>query len=277
MRRVLATLILLSLAPLAQAQTLPDPLPLLPPEPLTITTEVSPTAVKALAPLQAHLSPNQVFGNKLSPVLISGDSGEVQVLLNDKMVHEAILTTGQPLLLPALPLGPGQHKLQLILRHANGSQRSPVYAFYNLGIEPPDHTYLIVDKYNFTLYEVKHQRLAHVYPIATGRPRTPTQPGLWLIGQKEHMPATSDWGARRMKIFREQQYQKHWSGYAIHGTNRPTSIGSEASHGCVRMFNEDVSKLFERTALGTPVVIVEKLKVYVDKVGAPARKDEDQQ
>jgi lipoprotein-anchoring transpeptidase ErfK/SrfK len=274
MRLYLPLLALLSLAPIAQAQNLPAPLPALAPEPLNISAETAQTRPNTAVALQAHISPHQVFGSKLTPVLISGN-GEVQVLLNGKVVHATTLTAGQPHLLPALPLGPGQHRLQL--RQPQGQQQSPVYAFYSLGIEPPDHTYLIVDKYNFTLYEVKHQRLAHIYPIATGRPRTPTQPGLWLVGQKEHMPATSDWGARRMKIFREHQYQSHWSGYAIHGTNRPTSIGSEASHGCVRMFNEDVSKLFERTALGTPVVIVEKLKVYVDKVGAPARKDEDQQ
>lgn len=276
MRALLVTLALIGTSAMAEAHTLPEPLPALPPEALSLSTENPAPGFTALAPLQAHISPNQVFGPKLSPVLISGGSGEVEIWLNGKVAHTASLSAGQPLLLPALPLSPGQHKLQLVLRHPQGSQRSQVYAFYSLGIEPPDHTYLIVDKYNFTLYEVKNQRLAHIYPIATGRPRTPTQPGLWLIGQKEHMPATSDWGARRLKIFREHQYQKHWSGYAIHGTNRPTSIGSEASHGCVRMFNADVSQLFERTALGTPVVIVEQLKVYIDKVGAPARKNEDE-
>ncbi len=43
--------------------------------------------------------------------------------------------------------------------------------------------------------------------------------------------------------------------YAIHGTNRPTSIGTYASAGCVRMLNEDVLELFERVSIGTPVVV----------------------
>ena len=45
--------------------------------------------------------------------------------------------------------------------------------------------------------------------------------------------------------------------YAIHGTNRPSSIGTYASYGCIRMLNEDVKDLFDRVAVGT-VVMVEK-------------------
>lgn len=43
--------------------------------------------------------------------------------------------------------------------------------------------------------------------------------------------------------------------YAIHGTNRPNSVGGYVSYGCVRMFNEDISDLFERVSVGTPVVM----------------------
>lgn len=43
--------------------------------------------------------------------------------------------------------------------------------------------------------------------------------------------------------------------YAIHGTNRPNSVGGYVSYGCVRMFNEDISDLFQRVSVGTPVVM----------------------
>jgi lipoprotein-anchoring transpeptidase ErfK/SrfK len=43
--------------------------------------------------------------------------------------------------------------------------------------------------------------------------------------------------------------------YAIHGTNRPNSVGGYVSYGCVRMYNEDISDLFERVSVGTPVVM----------------------
>jgi lipoprotein-anchoring transpeptidase ErfK/SrfK len=44
--------------------------------------------------------------------------------------------------------------------------------------------------------------------------------------------------------------------YAIHGTNRPSSIGTFASYGCIRMYNQDIVDLFERVRVGTRVVIV---------------------
>ena len=44
-------------------------------------------------------------------------------------------------------------------------------------------------------------------------------------------------------------------GYGIHGTNNPSSIGRSVSHGCVRMRNEDIEKLFEMVPIGTPVFI----------------------
>jgi lipoprotein-anchoring transpeptidase ErfK/SrfK len=44
--------------------------------------------------------------------------------------------------------------------------------------------------------------------------------------------------------------------YAIHGTNQPQLIGHFVSHGCIRMLNEDVTDLFGRVAVGTPVVVV---------------------
>ena len=43
--------------------------------------------------------------------------------------------------------------------------------------------------------------------------------------------------------------------YAIHGTNRPNSIGTDASYGCIRMFNEDIVDLYGRVSVGTKVVV----------------------
>ena len=44
--------------------------------------------------------------------------------------------------------------------------------------------------------------------------------------------------------------------YAIHGTNNPGSIGRFVSHGCFRMYNNDVMDLYNRVSLGTPVVVL---------------------
>jgi lipoprotein-anchoring transpeptidase ErfK/SrfK len=43
--------------------------------------------------------------------------------------------------------------------------------------------------------------------------------------------------------------------YAIHGTNRPNSIGGFVSYGCIRMFNSDILDLYSRVSVGTPVVV----------------------
>ena len=44
--------------------------------------------------------------------------------------------------------------------------------------------------------------------------------------------------------------------YAIHGTNRPQSIGTFASYGCIRMYNEHIRDLFERVNVGTAVYVL---------------------
>jgi hypothetical protein len=44
-------------------------------------------------------------------------------------------------------------------------------------------------------------------------------------------------------------------GYLIHGTNEETSIGDAVSHGCIRMYNDDVADLFGMVSVGTPVYI----------------------
>jgi lipoprotein-anchoring transpeptidase ErfK/SrfK len=47
----------------------------------------------------------------------------------------------------------------------------------------------------------------------------------------------------------------HGGEYAIHGTNTPSSIGGFVSHGCIRMFNADITDLYSRVGVGTPVVV----------------------
>ncbi|MES2030928.1 MAG: L,D-transpeptidase [Pseudomonadota bacterium] len=46
--------------------------------------------------------------------------------------------------------------------------------------------------------------------------------------------------------------------YAIHGTNRPNSIGGYVSYGCVRMYNEDITDLYSRVSVGTPVIVTQR-------------------
>ncbi|MFW2391580.1 MAG: L,D-transpeptidase [Methyloceanibacter sp.] len=44
--------------------------------------------------------------------------------------------------------------------------------------------------------------------------------------------------------------------YRIHGTDAPWTVGHEVSHGCIRMFNQDVADLYQRVPVGTRVVVM---------------------
>jgi hypothetical protein len=44
-------------------------------------------------------------------------------------------------------------------------------------------------------------------------------------------------------------------GYALHGTNQPQTVGRSVSHGCVRLRNPDIEKLYDMVPVGTPVYI----------------------
>jgi lipoprotein-anchoring transpeptidase ErfK/SrfK len=46
--------------------------------------------------------------------------------------------------------------------------------------------------------------------------------------------------------------------YAIHGTNVPKSVGGYVSYGCVRMYNEDITDLYSRVSVGTPVIVTQR-------------------
>jgi lipoprotein-anchoring transpeptidase ErfK/SrfK len=45
--------------------------------------------------------------------------------------------------------------------------------------------------------------------------------------------------------------------YAIHGTNKPSSVGHFVSYGCIRMYNQDIVDLYGRVGIGTPVVVTQ--------------------
>ena len=47
-------------------------------------------------------------------------------------------------------------------------------------------------------------------------------------------------------------------GYFIHGTNRPDGVGMEISHGCIRLFPEDIDYIFQLTDIGTEVIILDQ-------------------
>lgn len=107
---------------------------------------------------------------------------------------------------------------------------------------------ITIDTQRIKLTLSRNGVIQNEYPVAVGKPSTPTPIGDWIIIEKQ-----TDWGGpfgvRWMRI------NVPWGGYGIHGTDNPSSIGSAASHGCIRMYNEDVTKLYAVVPMGTPVKI----------------------
>ncbi|TCS74932.1 putative peptidoglycan binding protein [Effusibacillus lacus] len=87
------------------------------------------------------------------------------------------------------------------------------------------------------------------FPIALGKPETPTPAGEWMVLNK-YKNWGSGFGTRWIGL------NVPWGIYGIHGTNKPGSIGHDASHGCVRMLNRHVEELYEWVEPGTPVTIL---------------------
>ncbi len=85
------------------------------------------------------------------------------------------------------------------------------------------------------------------FPVAVGKPATPTPVGTFSILNKIVNPG-GVYGSRWMGFTAQ--------GHGIHGTNRPDSIGHAVSNGCVRMHNRDVETIFPVVSVGSPVVIV---------------------
>ncbi|MGE0584948.1 MAG: L,D-transpeptidase [Flavobacteriaceae bacterium] len=118
------------------------------------------------------------------------------------------------------------------------------------------------------LYFVTGRDTAIAYPVALGKPgklwhgetrirskhvRPSWSPPEDVWRDNPKLPAvippgpSNPMGERAMVLARDQ--------YAIHGTNRPESIGRYVSYGCIRMYNADIIDLFDRVRVGTPVLV----------------------
>ena len=110
--------------------------------------------------------------------------------------------------------------------------------------------------------------LAHTYNVAVGEPRYPTPPGEFSVQGMQVDPPwnvpQSDWagdlaGQTIPGGDPANPLVARWIGFngsvGFHGTASIGSIGSAASHGCVRMAPDDVIDLYDRVAVGTPVLV----------------------
>lgn len=85
------------------------------------------------------------------------------------------------------------------------------------------------------------------YRVAIGKPSTPSPVGVWTIANKAILAGGTVYGTRWMGLSIDN--------YGIHGNNNPAAIGKAVSLGCIRMYNEDVERIFSFLPLGTQVRI----------------------
>lgn len=115
-----------------------------------------------------------------------------------------------------------------------------------------NYTILVeVHKKQLKLIDRENESIVKTYPIATGKPSSPTPLGTFKIIEKAQWG--EGFGTRWLGL------NVPWGKYGIHGTNRPELIGGNLSAGCIRMRNRDVEELYSMVWHNTTVVIVNGL------------------
>lgn len=137
-----------------------------------------------------------------------------------------------------------------------------------VGRDELGHT-IVVDLSDLELTLFQGLRRVKAYPVAAGSAQYPTPTGEWTIWDKRENPiwinpAPDGWGASLPAMIPggpsnplgTRALYLDAPGIRIHGTSASYSIGSYASHGCVRMLMADVEELYEIVPIGTTAHIV---------------------
>jgi lipoprotein-anchoring transpeptidase ErfK/SrfK len=121
----------------------------------------------------------------------------------------------------------------------------------------PTSRRLVVSIPDRKLAVVENDEVVSVFPVAVGNPSTPSPVGTFTVINRIANPTyyspgkvigpgvANPLGTRWIGLSEK--------GYGIHGTDNPRSIGYAKSHGCIRLRNEDVERLFERVRTGDVV------------------------
>jgi lipoprotein-anchoring transpeptidase ErfK/SrfK len=127
--------------------------------------------------------------------------------------------------------------------------------------------YIYIDRGGFTLRFYSHLKLVRSYPIAVGQQGLETPAGLYHVTDKQvnpswHVPNSAWAGSLAGQVIPpgpSNPLQARWigiyNGAGIHGTSDIGSLGSAASHGCVRMSVSDVIDLYDRVQYGDSIYV----------------------
>ena len=119
---------------------------------------------------------------------------------------------------------------------------------------------IVVDLSQRRLRLYRFGKLAFETPVAVGASATPTPLGRFFVNERYVLPdASGPFGPYALGISAHSTALQHvWvqdGPIGIHGTNEPRSIGQAASHGCIRVANDVMRRLFPLAPAGTPVIV----------------------
>jgi lipoprotein-anchoring transpeptidase ErfK/SrfK len=116
--------------------------------------------------------------------------------------------------------------------------------------------------------------VVRIFDTAVGAEHSPSPTGVYKIVNRTENPTWFHKG-RTVAPGPHNPLGTRWlglsaMGYGIHGTNVPSSIGKNASHGCIRMRNRDVEQLFGMVAVGDQVELLGERTAETTRIFAPA-------
>lgn len=131
---------------------------------------------------------------------------------------------------------------------AQPREASSVHATAARRANVPEGLWILISIHQKTLTLYEGTRVCQQYPVATGTSDTPTPIGTFFINHR-FAGELGGFGTRFLGL------NVPWGQFGIHGTNKPGSIGSNASHGCIRMFVKDSEALYAQVPNWTKVVV----------------------
>lgn len=144
----------------------------------------------------------------------------------------------------------GSHPTMRVLAvNGFGSAASGSQSVYSIGDVPDYKKLVLVDKSARRIWVIRSGVVTYTCRCAIGMPWTPTPTGTFRLGNRHRTPNAA-WGPWRLRLWRQvhhgDAHRYVSTRFFIHGTNRPSSIGHYASHGCVRLTNANIRKLSTR-------------------------------
>ena len=177
---------------------------------------------------------------------------------------------------PALEPGPDRGGTQAIpLNQVSTLRELPPALLHRQGRQ------LVLQRGKRRLLLLEDGLLLELFPVAIGRPGWETPLGSFAVLEKIPNPTwqhpqrplkigagpSNPLGSRWIGFWRDCNLRKSWEGeqpltvascatIGFHGTPQRGSVGRAVSHGCVRLYDEDVRRLFEQVVVGTPVTVL---------------------